>query len=542
MMPQLALPPPMWSVELPNDVLAPPAPLAVLPDSVDRNSKVNPSQPARCAEFLNPATQVQQCRWMNDKICQNVSWEKEALHQPIRLMPKSSRHLASFLGNSGRLLQRRYMPTCRVPSTDQHADSGQPAAPSRRAPQRKVSKKSMDMHVCSPKASVAEFFKFMQKREELRIRKDVRQQPQSEWTGDAVLKSVRLTNVQREKDRTTLAMRELTGEQAQLWEALDTMPEAISCKPVSMRKPWTKKQLELAGLFVFNCALWRAFGTAEFARARGFVQDWSLETQAETLEITQVLWRHDIDVFTEAYDPARSRHRHEISQRQRNPKDGNSVGKVVRRVFESVAIIWRDRELIAKEAYVTGSQKATTERLMKISGYGGTGFLAKEVVQDLLHTPVFEDYVVPPDNSKPASWVCVCTDENEWCAVGPGARRGLNRLHGRPVKWCIMDSSPAKQHEFLAEIRELFEGRHENGHWPTSLLGLELADLVLHDVQFQLCEFDKYQRALYQEGRFRVYNPPASKRLTREELEILVQRERKPVTIEVQTTIHSAFE
>ncbi len=32
------------------------------------------------------------------------------------------------------------------------------------------------------------------------------------------------------------------------------------------------------------------------------------------------------------------------------------------------------------------------------------------------------------------SWDNQCHDVNEWCPVGPGARRGLNRLHGRPTK------------------------------------------------------------------------------------------------------------
>ena len=31
-------------------------------------------------------------------------------------------------------------------------------------------------------------------------------------------------------------------------------------------------------------------------------------------------------------------------------------------------------------------------------------------------------------------WTQRCGDLNDWCPVGPGARRGLNRLHGRPIQ------------------------------------------------------------------------------------------------------------
>merc|ERR1712070_867992 len=213
--------------------------------------------------------------------------------------------------------------------------------------------------------------------------------------------------------------------------------------------------------------------------------------------------------------PCRGRHRAEVSQQVRSSERSNALRQVSKSVFKTMEPIWHARESIARLAFDTGSWQKTTQRLMQIPGYGGTGFLAKEVVQDLLHTPVFQDY--DPDEDR---WKSVCVDENDWCAVGPGARRGLNRLKGRPVNHGVTDYTPTQEQAFLKELKDLWESRKK--YWKEELLGERVQDLTLHDVQFQLCEFDKYLRAKYREGRVREYKPPTSRRLTREEMEVLV--------------------
>ena len=71
----------------------------------------------------------------------------------------------------------------------------------------------------------------------------------------------------------------------------------------------------------------------------------------------------------------------------------------------------------------------------------------------------------------------------DWTPPGPGARRGLNRLHGRALNF---DSGEAR---FITEMRLLL----------CTLRSLDPAfcksvNLNIHDVQFQLCEYDKYCR------------------------------------------------
>ena len=106
--------------------------------------------------------------------------------------------------------------------------------------------------------------------------------------------------------------------------------------------------------------------------------------------------------------------------------------------------------------------------------------MTKEVLQDAMHTPVLRD----------------ATDRNTYCPAGPGARRGLNRVHGRRVGQSL-DEGRA-----LNEMRALL--RAAPLHLPDYMPELEL-----HDIQFQLCEFDKYERVRLGEGRPRSrYRPP----------------------------------
>jgi hypothetical protein len=51
--------------------------------------------------------------------------------------------------------------------------------------------------------------------------------------------------------------------------------------------------------------------------------------------------------------------------------------------------------------------------------------------------------VTPWDPMDRGSWENRCQDLNDWCPVGPGARRALNRLHGRPTKENCYSALPA---------------------------------------------------------------------------------------------------
>jgi len=331
------------------------------------------------------------------------------------------------------------------------------------------------------------FFKFLVEREEVRIRREALKQPAEQWYSNQDyrwMKSTKLTNVRREDDRTTREMRKLC----------QTVCEEWICSASHRRH-------ELGSYLVFNYGLWRAFGTADFATEVGFLQDVHSfeEVICRVVEAGVRVWERGKSCFTDAYRPAAFCCSAEKKRRAEQDVDG--VRALCRRVCQELQPLWEASGRIAKVSLDTRSWEQAMEVLMEVRRFGGTGFIAKELMQDLMHSPLFQDW-----DEKAERWQSTCGDINTFCVVGPGARRGLNRLHGRCLGHLIYKGGLDAQKFFLKELLQLF---HEvRGAWPKEILGTEVRELELHDIQFQLCEFDKHERAKYSDGHARVYKPP----------------------------------
>lgn len=118
--------------------------------------------------------------------------------------------------------------------------------------------------------------------------------------------------------------------------------------------------------------------------------------------------------------------------------------------------------------YSTDSIEELTNEITKFPGIGT--FIGGQIVADLRH-------------AVPGKWA----DAKSWAAIGPGSRRGINRLLGRDKK------TPVKQAQFNDELPKVIE-----------LVERELPEIAERleaiDVQNCLCEFDKYERTMF-EGR-----------------------------------------
>lgn len=116
-------------------------------------------------------------------------------------------------------------------------------------------------------------------------------------------------------------------------------------------------------------------------------------------------------------------------------------------------------------------------RLMQFDGMGS--FMAAQVVADLKY--------VEPLRSAP--------DWDTWAASGPGSRRGLNRVFGRPT------DAPWRGDDWLGSLTELHlaVGRR--------IAKARMPPLHAQDLQNCLCEFDKYERTRLGEGRPRATYP-----------------------------------
>lgn len=117
-------------------------------------------------------------------------------------------------------------------------------------------------------------------------------------------------------------------------------------------------------------------------------------------------------------------------------------------------------------------------------------FHSYEIVTDLRHT----DWFI---GGQPG-------DAMDWANVGPGARRGMNRVCGRPYK----DKS-VRAAGIVEEMRDLLAFSRDARFWPQpgkrTAEGARNAALwprwELRDVEHTLCEFDKYERVRLGQGR-----------------------------------------
>ena len=147
-------------------------------------------------------------------------------------------------------------------------------------------------------------------------------------------------------------------------------------------------------------------------------------------------------------------------------------------------------DIVAAPAGGRLSWRAVCTRLRSVNGFGGSGFMAKEVLHDAMGWPSMRRLV---------------RDEGDWTPPGPGARRGLNRLYGRPRDMgASATGDSAGEARFITEMRLLLR----------TLRSLDPAfcksvDLNIHDVQFQLCEYDKYRR-VGDGGHVHPYRPHVS--------------------------------
>lgn len=106
-------------------------------------------------------------------------------------------------------------------------------------------------------------------------------------------------------------------------------------------------------------------------------------------------------------------------------------------------------------------------------------FMAYQVVVDMRHTRLLGN----------------APDIDTWAALGPGSRRGLNRLAGRPLDY------PLTQEQGLQEMRAIHaEQDSRRAPW--------VPHIELSDIQNALCETDKYLRAKLGEGRPRAQYVP----------------------------------
>ena len=259
------------------------------------------------------------------------------------------------------------------------------------------------------------------------------------WTEDPILQSYRFTNVFREHDKTTRHFK------TQFYDKRREAPHAE---------------------IFLNCALFRYFGTTYFADQAGWQTSWKPE-YLKWLCMQLTMERKSPPIFTSAYVITNGG----ISA----PKYEVVIDHYLQELFLCLS-------LLVEGAQHTQSWESVFHVMQVIKGFGGTGFMAKEVLQDVMLTPVLEN----------------ATDKYTWTPIGPGARRGLARvLHSSSNAHVPPSHRLPALNGILAQLKPHLSKRITKHR-----------QYGLHDLQFALCEFDKYERARLGEGRpKRSYTP-----------------------------------
>lgn len=195
-----------------------------------------------------------------------------------------------------------------------------------------------------------------------------------------------------------------------------------------------------------NCAAFRWFGTIAYADNVG----WQTTFDPDRLlaDVERVI-ASGVSVFTGAY---------KIPQ-------GGKTGRKEQYVIPHVLVPYHRSIPNILGACATGFKKDVHATLLELPGFGD--FMAKEVLEDMCLTTLLQNP----------------RDADTYTPMGPGAIRGLERLYG--------DNMPVQQRSMLARVAYLRDQIQQH-------CGLTMN---AHDVQFNLCEADKFFRTYYDEGK-----------------------------------------
>jgi hypothetical protein len=278
---------------------------------------------------------------------------------------------------------------------------------------------------------------FITERHKIFIKKSRGRKPP--WTDTEVLQDYFFTCPYRENDKVTMWFRE------------------------NVRSPL---QEDPKVVFATICFRWFNYiPTGEILLGEGLedssclLTNWQLGPCIKRLEL---LKSKGEKVFTGAFNISNSG--------SRKPKINRVCEDYIQPVWEGITKIVN----FCKQPHL--SMQNLHAKLMEYPGLRGSGFMAYEIVCDLRYTWVLRD----------------ATDKLTWSNPGPGAKRGLNRLLGRPLDAPVKDW-PQQSQKLLAKTNKALPA-----HMPR---------FEMRDVEHVACEVDKMLRALTGDGHMkRRYN------------------------------------
>jgi hypothetical protein len=291
------------------------------------------------------------------------------------------------------------------------------------------------------------FAAYITERESIRLRRKAGQL--APWTADPIFSAYKFTNVHRQHDHTTNVLCE------QFYRKQGHTAPYAAC--------------------LMNAATFRHF-SLDFCLSLGWQEYWNPD---RIRQVANSFASHGRQVFPSAY--VISNHGQKLAKLEVVLANLAALNDQAQKLVDGI------RSPLHRHTW----QHAQMQ-LEKVPGFGGTGFMAKEVLLDTFHTHLWHEYDADGGRGRP-------TDYETWTPVGPGGRRGAARLVG------LDGGKDLPLGQALGVIMAAHRQLRQLGR-PSALAAWQgagnpaLQDLVPHDVQFCLCEFDKYMRAKLGEG------------------------------------------
>ena len=214
-----------------------------------------------------------------------------------------------------------------------------------------------------------------------------------------------------------------------------------------LRENWKEPYVDHPNL-PFAMAMARQINWPETLEDLGFPEHWNPE---RLKAIMQGRMNRKEKVYTGAYM---------LTGTLGGTKVEQTIDKILTPLYENPPTIYKN------------SLEKTWAEYLPYAGF--SGFMAYEVVTDLRHSKYLEN----------------ADDIMTWANAGPGAKRGLNRIYGRPLDQTI------KGFQLTEEMELLLNFSDQEG-----ILEKYVPNLEMREIEHCLCEFDKYERVRLGQGR-----------------------------------------
>jgi len=289
---------------------------------------------------------------------------------------------------------------------------------------------------------IKEFFSYARERHTIYLRRAAGSPPP--WTEDPVLQTYRFCNIFRELDSTTQWFR------------------------TNVRDPLRERPEVLLATVVFRLFNRITTGEAIFVQpnlltGRTAWEDFLVTRDTSGLKLSILAYCGSGPYTTGSY----------MTKTPEGMKKLDGMLKVVEWFNQGSqrpgTILWSSWRVVA-ESMITDKHPwdlETAWRWLATFPFIGA-FTAYEIVTDLRHTAL----------------LARASDINTWANPGPGAKRGLNIYHGRPIKINVW------REVYIEEMVLLLEASRDPQYWPP-----EWGAWELREVEHTLCEFFKYERA-----------------------------------------------